>query len=286
MKKTIISLFILFQCVLFNNYLFAAGYGRNDDFFNKYTNRRERKESFLFKDGVLEKIVFLGIPSIFAIVYLIYYLRKKRIKDYCEENYFVYEDNPISLTGNSEGFDILAFGDSSYFYNGMYKQKGDIEINIVDYTTYKGLSKGGRRKHSYNYTLCQLYKPKTQFPVFFMRDENAILDSIGSMIGGQDIDFVEDKKFSDAFVLQGDSESDVRQFFNAKVRNTFIKYHKRGYHYESKGRCFLLYVKGHVGLNKKVEMLNTALRIFNDISSTGFVSSSLPEEEFRNPKYY
>ena len=172
------------------------------------------------------------------------------------------------------------------FSNGMYKMKGDIEINIVDYTTYKGLSSGDRRKQSYNYTLCQLYKPNIQFPVFSMRDENAFLDSLGSMIGGQDIDFVEDKKFSDAFVLQGDSESDIRRFFNSKVRNTFIKCHKRGYYYESKGRCFLLYIKGHVDINKKVEMLNSALRIFNDISSTDFVSSSLPKEEYRNPKYY
>lgn len=283
MKKFFITIFIVLQCFLFNGYLFAGKYYNS---YDSIGNRRERKESFLEKDGVLECIVFLGFPSIIGFVFLIFYLRKKKIKDYCEKNYFIYEDYPISLTGPSESFDILTFGDSSHFSNGMYKQKGDIEINIVEYTTYKGLSKTGRRKSSYNYTLCQLYKKNVQFPAFSIREENAIFDFLGSMIGGQDIDFIEDKRFSDTFVLQGDCESEIRQFFGNKVRNSFTKYHKRGYYYEGKGSGFLLYVKGHVGINKKVEMLNTALRIFNDISSTGFVSSNLPKEEYRNPMYY
>ena len=119
-----------------------------------------------------------------------------------------------------------------------------------------------------------------------MRSENVLLDSVGSMLGGQDIDFEEDNKFSNTFVLQGNDESEIRRFFNSKVRDAFVKNHKSGYCYESKGTCFLLYIKGHALLKTKEAMLNTALKIFSIISTTGFKSNTLQKDIARNPKYY
>ena len=231
----------------------------------------------------LELFCFVFIPSIILIICLIYYFKKKSIEKYCEKNDFIYEESPAAMPGNSEAFDVLLTGDMSYFSNGMYKKIEDISINIVEFTTRK------RRKRlspSKIFTLCQLYKENVQFPVFFVRDKNVLLDSVGSMLGGQNIDFVEDKQFSDSFVLQGVNEEEVRRFFKSKVRNSFLKNHKRGNCYESKGRCFLLYRKGHVSINKKIEMMNTALKIFSDISSTGFKDNSLANDITRNPKYY
>ncbi|MBP5469178.1 MAG: hypothetical protein J6Z11_08040, partial [Candidatus Riflebacteria bacterium] len=223
------------------------------------------------------------IPLIIIIILVIYFVRKRLIINYCEKNYYVYEENPVSLTGTSEAFDVLCKGDTNYFTNGMYKKRGDIEINIIEFTAVTG-----RGKHSTTekFTLCQLYKAKTEFPVFFMRSENVLLDSVGSMLGGQDIDFEEDNRFSNTFVLQGNDESEIRRFFNSKVRDAFVKNHKSGYCYESKGTCFLLYIKGHAGLKQKEVMLNTALKIFSIISTTGFKSNSMLKDIARNPKYY
>ena len=231
----------------------------------------------------IKGIINLIILLILIILVITYFVRKRLIKNYCEKNYYVYEENPVSLTGTSEAFDVLCKGDTNYFTNGMYKKRGDIEINIIEFTAVTG-----RGKHSTTekFTLCQLYKAKTEFPVFFMRSENVLLDSVGSMLGGQDIDFEEDNRFSNTFVLQGNDESEIRRFFNSKVRDAFVKNHKSGYCYESKGTCFLLYIKGHAGLKQKEVMLNTALKIFSIISTTGFKSNSMLKDIARNPKYY
>ena len=263
-----------------NKYHKRYGYGYS--YSNNNSNRNRYRHTFI-NEHFPELFCFVFIPSIIIIIYLIYYFRKKRIEKYCENNNFVYEESPVAMTGNSEAFDILLTGDTSYFSNGMYKKRGDISINIVEFTA---TTRTGRHSSSKRFTLCQLYKENVQFPVFFVRDENVLLDSVGSMLGGQDIDFAEDKKFSDSFVLQGVNEEEVRRFFKSKVRNSFLKNHKRGNCYESKGRCFLLYRKGLVSINKKIEMMNTALKIFNDISSTGFKDNSLANDITRNPKYY
>ena len=226
-------------------------------------------------------LIFGIIISVFIIIWIFDYFRKKKIREYCEKNNLRYTENPVAMTGYSEAFDILDRGHSSYYTAGMYGKRGDIELNIVDYSYVTG---SGKHRHVHNFTFCQLTKETTHFPCFFIRDENFILDSIGSMLGGQDIDFVEDKRFSDSFVLQGISESEIRKFFNRKVRSAFCKYHQKGYCYESKGRALLVYKSGHASLEGRITMLNTALRIFNEISTVKYEDDM--EDIPRNPKYY
>ena len=234
--------------------------------------------AFFFIFGI---IIFICVCN-----WIYHYFRKKKIREYCERNRMTYEESPLSLTGYSEAFDVFNQGDSTYFTAGMYGKRGGIEINLVDFTVVKVYhTSKGRRTSKKHYTLCQLYKEETHFPCFFVRDESFLLDSLGSMFGGQDIDFFEDKTFSDRFVLQGIVESEVRRFFKSKVRKAFLKYHKKGYCYESKGRCLLVYQNGRATLNGRLALLNTALRIFNDISNTGF-TNSMDDDIPRNPKYY
>ncbi len=242
-----------------------------------YRSSRYRGNS----DPTFFLIVLVVFVFISICVFIYNYFRKKKIREYCERNRLVYEDSPLSMTGYSEAYDILSHGHSSYYSAGMYGKRGDIVINIIDYTYVSGY---GKNRHSHNYTFCQLYREGNHFPCFFIRDEYFIFDSLGSMLGGQDIDFVEDKTFSDKFVLQGFSESDIRRFFNNKVRQAFNKYHKSGYCYESKGRAFLVYKSGHASLQGRIDMLNTALKIFNDISQTRYKDDM--EDIPRNPKYY
>ncbi len=227
-------------------------------------------------------LIIIGLfIAIFIGIGIYHHFRKKKIREYCERNRLTYEDSPASMTGYSEPYDILNHGNSSYYSAGMYGTRGDIELNIIDYTYVTGY---GKNRSQHNYTLCQLYREGTQFPCFFVRDENSFFDSIGSMLGGQDIDFAEDKTFSDKFVLQGVNESDVRRFFNNKVRRAFVRHHQKGNCYESKGQCFLLYRSGHCSLEGRIAMLNNALKIFNEISTTDYENSM--DDIPRNPKYY
>lgn len=264
-----------------------------EESFANMTKRLDEEESNEYyakrMAGLINIAIFLIIILVSIITFIFYFIRKRKVISFCAKNNFVYEESPISLTGNSEAFDVLIKGDTSHFLNGMYQKRGNISINIVDFiaTTRIGMGRGrGRGSRNENFTLCQLHKEKVQFPVFFVRDENVILDSIGSALGGQDIDFFEDKRFSNKFVLQGVDESEVRRFFNSKVRNAFLNNHRSGYCYEGKGSCFLLYVKGHVSLKKKMEMLSNALKIFNIISTTGYVDNTSTIDIPRNPKYY
>ncbi len=229
--------------------------------------------------------IILIIGSLMLIAVLIFVLeriKRKKIMEYCEKHRFMYDRSPASMIGTSDAYDVLMKGERSYYSDGMFGKRGDIEINIVDFECVSG---HGKHRSHWSYTLCQLYKPNVYFPVFFIRDENAILDTLGSMLGGQDIDFDEDKVFSRKFVLQGLYEEEIRKFFNSKVRNAFTKFHKYGYCYESKGNCFLLYISGCASLEKRLEMMESALKIYKDISNTGYTpefSNDIP----RNPKYY
>lgn len=231
-------------------------------------------------------LIILGVLIVGSIgVWIYHYFRKKKIREYCARNRLTYSDSPVAMSGYSEAFDILNQGDRNYFSAGMYGKRGDIELNIVDFTVVKvHYTSKGRRNSETHYTLCQLYRKGNQFPCFFIRDENFLLDSLGSMLGGQDIDFAEDKTFSDKFVLQGFNEPDVRRFFNNKVRRAFVRHHQKGYRYESKGKCLLIYKNGRETLNGRISMLNTALKIFNEISTVKFEDSM--DDIPRNPKYY
>ncbi|MEZ6081782.1 MAG: hypothetical protein R3C56_40740 [Pirellulaceae bacterium] len=44
------------------------------------------------------------------------------------------------------------------------------------------------------------------------------------MFGAKDIDFEEDRVFSDLFLLRGTREQEVRSFFNAQRRQQFAKH--------------------------------------------------------------
>jgi hypothetical protein len=56
-----------------------------------------------------------------------------------------------------------------------------------------------------------------RLPSFTIRPEG-MLDAIGSLLGLQDIDFVDDPSFSRLFVLKGNDEPAIREFFDAKLR--------------------------------------------------------------------
>jgi len=59
-----------------------------------------------------------------------------------------------------------------------------------------------------------------RLPTFSLRPES-FFHKIGAAIGMQDIDFEEHADFSDNFVLTGDDEQLVRQFFDNGLLNEF-----------------------------------------------------------------
>ena len=99
--------------------------------------------------------VIIGVLIVGVIgVWIYHYFRKKKIREYCERNRLIYSDSPVAMSGYSEAFDILNQGDSNYFSAGMHGKRGDIELNIVDFTVVKVYyTSKGRRTSKTNYTL-------------------------------------------------------------------------------------------------------------------------------------
>ena len=68
-----------------------------------------------------------------------------------------------------------------------------------------------------------------------------LFDALGQSLGGQDIDFEDDKAFSDAFVLQGDNETAVRDLFDTQVRQWFVAQAARSFFFETRGDTLLFH---------------------------------------------
>jgi hypothetical protein len=110
-----------------------------------------------------------------------------------------------------------------------------LRMQIFDYqfVTGHGKSKSTRRQ-----SVVAIDSTDLDVPQFFARPEN-FFDVFGSMLGGQDIDFDDDPKFSKSFVLQGPSETQVRQAFHPAVRDFLVQHHPCAV--EGAGQVLLFY---------------------------------------------
>lgn len=245
---------------------------------------RRSRHSSGFEEFV--PIIALGVFALIAIlIYIIDKRRKGKIKEYSKRNGFVYTEDPPAISAYSETFNIFDnSGHTSNFYSNMHKKIGNIEIDVTDYQYITG---HGKHRASHNFTICQICSPDAFFPQFFIRDEDKIFDTLGSLLGGQDIDFIEDKGFSDKFVLQGINEGDLRSFFKFNVRRAFTVHHVSGLKYEGIGQHFIIYRSGFSNIDKRLVMIERGLKIFRAITqeSSSNSQSFPPQEGFGNKSY-
>ncbi len=115
---------------------------------------------------------------------------------------------------------------------------------------------------SYQRPVFALRDPQLKLPHFFLRSENLLLDSLGSLLGGQDIDFDEDPTFSKRFVLQGrDADATAKLFSDPKVRAAFMTLSKSGFLMEAKDDTIVVRCKRSFSLRRFRPFLDTLVRI-------------------------
>ncbi|MBP5470255.1 MAG: hypothetical protein J6Z11_13535, partial [Candidatus Riflebacteria bacterium] len=159
------------------------------------------------------------ISSLFIIVFFVVILilsqineekekkRHKDILDYCIKNKIKYSEIAENLPS------ILNF-------SLLLREKGERNKRIMvmsgvrsDYTfyvfEYYYESGSGKSRTEGTDTLCVIKKEGLMMPQFFVRTERLILDSLGKMLGEQDINFEEDPEFSRGFILRGKKEKKV-----------------------------------------------------------------------------
>ncbi|MEM7454718.1 MAG: hypothetical protein AAF456_10245 [Planctomycetota bacterium] len=93
----------------------------------------------------------------------------------------------------------------------------EVSIAIFDYQYTTG---SGKHQHTHKQTVAALSSQVLHCPQFFMRPEG-MFDKIGSALGFQDIDFDSHPTFSKMFVLKGNDEGAIRQFFAPPVLEFF-----------------------------------------------------------------
>lgn len=207
------------------------------------------------------KYIWISLPFIIVAVYLFSFLLEKRRSNALQQQ-AARRGFSFSASGSLssiDGFKCMSHGHSHRVNNVATKRYGDVEIKLFDYRYVTGR---GKNKSVHRMSVCQLRDPELRLPSCFVRRQSAILDRIGSMFGGQDINFDQDPEFSKAFVLQGDDEQDTRSLFSLRLRRVFSRFAGQTLMFECIASSLCLHRRKRFRPNK-IYQLVTDLREFH-----------------------
>ncbi len=142
------------------------------------------------------------------------------------------QDN--ALLSKLQAFALFNKGRARKMKNVMTAETETTSLAIFEYQYTTG---SGKNSHTHKFTMAAMETPTLQLPQFTTRPEG-FLDGIGSAMGFQDIDFEEHSEFSDAFVLQGENETAIREFFDTRILDLFANH--KGVHVDAQ-RSLLTY---------------------------------------------
>jgi hypothetical protein len=183
---------------------------------------------------------------------------------------FVGSENGV--LGVCSSLKIFNRGHGRSFYNAIQGDAGDTRITLGDYRFTTG---SGKNRTTHVYTMCVLESTSLCTPHCFLRPEHAILDKLGAMLGGQDINFADDPEFSSAYVLQGDTELAVRELFDEQVRGWFAERRSERFHFETRSN-FLVF---HYGKKRKPEDAGQLMQQALEIVGLLGANQAKPEED-------
>ncbi len=217
----------------------------------------------------------LGIYGFLAIILgsIIYFVivvtnneikMKQAIIDYCKNNNLKYFEKAKNIPAVAKSFSLININGHNYL-DEMSGTRGNYTIDVFDYSYVTG---SGKRSHYIVNTICIVKGNNIKMPKFFIRDKKAIIDSLGKLFGGQDIIFSEDTTFSNKFVLQGNSEPLIKEFFDSKIRATFSNNHIPEYKYEGDQDCFMLSAPRKLALNERINLISMAMNIFKEFDNS------------------
>lgn len=184
-------------------------------------------------------MVFAGFILIFGLLIVLSLVQARKRREAWQQAarkmkfQFLEADNAEDRFGL---FKIFNLGRNRTSYNVLVGKNDSDEVRMFDYSYRTG---SGKNSHTYTQTLCIIKSSDLSLPHFFIRRENAIFDFLGKLFGGQDINFDEDPTFSKTFVLQGESETAVRQLFDSRIRRLFLQFGGQNMQVEARGDTIL-----------------------------------------------
>lgn len=108
---------------------------------------------------------------------------------------------------------------------------------------------GGERHRPGRQTVIGFRSDALDLPPFEMVPEG-LVQKIGALFGGQDIDFGDSPRFSRRYTLRGAGEETIRRMFSPEVRAYFAE--RRGWSLEGSGDVLALYRAGEVAPPSRV----------------------------------
>jgi hypothetical protein len=179
--------------------------------------------------------------SVFGAFAWLFYSEKKRIdtiKAMAEPMGFTYNRRDETNVETIKNFSLFSDANDHAFNNVISGTRNGISVVMGEYDAVYGVRKNSRIHRTQ--TICLLADPDLSLPHFMLRREMKVSDAIGAMLGGQDINFADDKKFSAAFVLQGEKAEETSSFFTARVRSAFMKFANTETRVEGSGNRLLI----------------------------------------------
>lgn len=123
---------------------------------------------------------------------------------------------PLKLVPALAGFKLFNRGRGRQFGSGVSGSAASGQTVILDY----GFATGATQHRAWNeQTICAVRVPGAALPHGFFRRQDPVSDGFGKLLGGQDLDFAEDRSFSQAWVVQTNGpEAQLRAFLGPAVR--------------------------------------------------------------------
>lgn len=176
-------------------------------------------------------------------------------------------------------FDLLSQGRSRKVANCMRGRARDVEVSIFDFRYVTG---SGKNSTTHVRTCITFESENLALPRFCLQPEH-FFHKFLTVFGYQDIDFPECPQFSNEFLLRGENEASIREFFTADLIELLDQY--RGISIEAAGRRVVM-LRGRK--RAKIEdirpLMEDAFRIYGELKLS-CESSERSEYEVVNRKY-
>jgi hypothetical protein len=141
--------------------------------------------------------------------------RREGFQAWAAANGFAVAGDDHAALSALEPFRLFTVGRSQSVKNVLRGQRDVGHVMLCDFHYVTG---GGKNQSSHVRTVCVVRTPGRPAPTFQVRRQRPVLDSVGRLFGGQDLDFPDDPAFSKAWVLQGPDEEAVRRFVGFPLR--------------------------------------------------------------------
>ncbi len=226
-------------------------------------------------------------------VFIRSYLKKKKIKEYCDKNHLTFIAESNNIPYNTK-YDFISF-DTDENWKVKYKyiihgEKSGIEFTLCDFSFEYSKENGSFGSHTIS--LLIIKKININFPFFVLSNEFNIKQyyNISYTCGEgykstpaksdfknhihfyykNNLKFNQDNEFNNRFVLSVENKDDAEEFFSDKIRKIFKEKSKDDCVYEGNDDCFVVSKTINsffFSFEDNLKFLEENLRLFSELTS-------------------